>query len=124
MVAKSGRPLLHYAPILYRMALTGFLKLKWEDRPEPTRQEEMDTYQSRKFDVAHFQGEMEAALATALYSQEEYTAIREARAVRLRPVLTRYRGVLCFHPYARSAPPYAGNRRFNRNTATMPVAQR
>lgn len=89
MVAKSGRPLLHYAPILYRMALTGFLKLKWEDEPEPTRQEEMDAYQSRKFDVAHFQGEMEAALATALYSQEEYTAIREARAVRLRPVLTR-----------------------------------
>jgi len=70
------------------MALTGFLKLKW-DEPEPILQEELDTYQSRKFDFGYFQGEMEAALATVLYSQEEYAALREGRAVRLRPALKR-----------------------------------
>jgi len=88
IVPQSGRHLLHYAPILYRMALTGFLKLKW-DEPEPILQEELDTYQSRKFDFGYFQGEMEAALATVLYSQEEYAALREGRAVRLRPALKR-----------------------------------
>lgn len=86
VVPQSDRHLLHYAPILYRMALTGFLKLKW-DEPEPTCQEELDTYQSRKFDFGYFQGEMEAALATVLYSKEEHAAFREGRSVRLRPAL-------------------------------------
>jgi hypothetical protein len=86
VVAQSNRDLLHYAPVLYRMALAGFLKLKWNE-PEPTVQEELDAYQARKFDFGYFQSEMEAALVTVLYSQEEYAALREGRAVRLRPAL-------------------------------------
>jgi hypothetical protein len=86
VVPQSDRHLLQYAPILYRMALAGFLKLKW-DEPEPTPQEELDTYESRKFDFGHFQSEMEAGLATVLYSKEEYAALREGRAMRLRPAL-------------------------------------
>jgi hypothetical protein len=68
------------------MALSGFLNLKW-DEPEPTLQDELAAHQSRKFDFRYFQGEMEAALATVLYSKEEYAAIREGRAMRLQPAL-------------------------------------
>lgn len=48
-------------------------------------QEAQHTFQQRKFDFEHFQGEMEAALSTALYSRAEYTALLEGRAMRLRP---------------------------------------
>jgi hypothetical protein len=86
VVPQSDRHLLHYAPILYRMALAGFLNLNW-DEPEPALEAEFDTYQSRKFDFGYFQQEMEAALATVLYSKKEYAALREGRAMRLRPAL-------------------------------------
>jgi hypothetical protein len=65
LISESGRYLLHYAPVLYRMALTGILDLKWDEEP-PTAEEELDTYESTKFDFVYFQGDMEAALATAL----------------------------------------------------------
>jgi hypothetical protein len=83
VIPQSGRHVLHYAPIVYRMALTGFLNMKWNE-PAPTVQEELTSFQSRKFDFRYFQGEMEAALATVLYSPEEYRALREGRAVRQR----------------------------------------
>jgi hypothetical protein len=65
LISESGRYLLHYAPVLYRMALTGILDLKWDEEP-PTAEEGLDIYESKKFDFVYFQGDMEAALATAL----------------------------------------------------------
>jgi len=65
LIPGSGRFLLHYAPVLYRMALTGLLELKWDGDP-PDANEELDTYEQNKLDFGYFQGDMEAALATAL----------------------------------------------------------
>lgn len=63
MIPESGRFLLHYAPILYRMALTARLDLKWtEEVPDHKNRKDFERY----FDFRHFQGEMEAALATAI----------------------------------------------------------
>ena len=54
---------MHYAPVLYRMALAGVLDLKWDEEP-PAAEEELDTFESKKFDFVYFQADMEAALAT------------------------------------------------------------
>jgi hypothetical protein len=70
LMPESRRFLLQYAPVLYRMALTGVLNLKWDEKP-PDAQEELNNYESRKFDFAYFQGDMEAALATALAAKTE-----------------------------------------------------
>jgi hypothetical protein len=62
-IPESGRYLPHYAPVLYRMALTARLGLKWtEEVPDPANRQHYERY----FDFRYFQGEMEAALATAL----------------------------------------------------------
>jgi hypothetical protein len=62
-IPESGRYLPHYTPVLYRMALTARLGLKWAgDVPDHTNRDEFERY----FDFRHFQGDMEAALATAL----------------------------------------------------------
>ena len=55
---------LHYAPVLYRMALTARLDLKWTEEP-PTDASVKRTNDERYFDFRFFQGDMEAALATA-----------------------------------------------------------
>jgi hypothetical protein len=70
LIPESGRFLLRYAPVLYRMALTGFLELKWDEDP-PDIKEELDTYEQNKFDFGYFQGDMEAALATALTQRQK-----------------------------------------------------
>ena len=65
LIPDSGRFLLHYAPVLYRMALTARLGLKWTEE-SPTDPTEKRAYDERYFDFRYFQGDMEAALATAI----------------------------------------------------------
>jgi hypothetical protein len=69
LIPESGRFLLHYAPILYRMALTARLDLKWTEIPPDDPAKKRD-YEERWFDFRYFQGNMEAALATALIPYE------------------------------------------------------
>ena len=79
LIPRSKRHLFGYAPILYRMALTGFLGLNWTE-PEPTDPEKLKDYQKRWFYYRHYQGDMEAALATILITKEKHIAEREGRA--------------------------------------------
>jgi hypothetical protein len=83
VVPQSKRNLFEYAPILYRMALAGFLGLNWTEL-EPTEAEKLADYRKRWFYYRHYQGDMEAALATILITKEEHTARREGRAMALR----------------------------------------
>jgi hypothetical protein len=83
VVAQSKRNLFEYAPILYRMALAGFLGLNWTES-EPTEPEKLEDYRKRWFYYRHYQGDMEAALATILITKEEQAARREGRARPLR----------------------------------------
>ena len=66
-VKESKRFLLDYAPVLYRVALTGFLKLQFTDKAPP--KENADAYEDfemRAFQFGKYQRNMESALATAL----------------------------------------------------------
>jgi hypothetical protein len=65
---KSKRNLFSYAPILYRMALAGFLGLNWTES-EPTEPEKLADYHERWFHYRHYQRDMEVALATILDSK-------------------------------------------------------
>jgi hypothetical protein len=83
VVPQSKRNLFEYAPILYRMALAGFLGLNWTEA-EPSETEKLEDYRKRWFYYRHYQGEMEAALATILITKKEQRARREGRAMALR----------------------------------------
>jgi hypothetical protein len=67
LVKDSKRFLLDYAPVLYRLALTGFLGLKFTERaPDPSDVEAYESYEERAFQFQKYQQDMEAALATIL----------------------------------------------------------
>ncbi len=83
VVAESKRHLFQYAPILYRMALAGFLGLNWTET-EPTEPELLEDYRRRWFYYRHYQGDMEAALATILLTKEERRAQQDAEMKRVR----------------------------------------
>lgn len=76
LVPQSKRNLFEYAPILYRMALAGFLGLNWTE-PQPAEPEKLEDYQRRWFYYGRYQGDMEAALATILISKKEQRARRK-----------------------------------------------
>jgi hypothetical protein len=67
LVKDSKRPLLDYAPVLYRLALTGFLGLEFtEEAPDAEDAATCEAYEERKFQFQKYQQDMEAALATIL----------------------------------------------------------
>jgi hypothetical protein len=64
-VEPFGRFLSDYAAPLYRMALTGFLGLQFEEQPPDCKDVKAhDAFESRKFDYEHYQDELESAIAT------------------------------------------------------------
>jgi hypothetical protein len=79
VVRQSKRHLLQYAPVLYRMALTGFLNLKWD---QAVAEGEVDTSEAG-FHFGCYQSDMEAALATVLITKEEREAQRQSLLKRL-----------------------------------------
>jgi hypothetical protein len=74
-VRPSRRSLFLYTSILYRFALTGFLDLRFK-RPIPPSNdaEAFGAYISDSMDYRSPQGDIEAALSTILYTEEEYRA--------------------------------------------------
>jgi len=65
LIQESGRPLLHYAPVLYRMALAARLDVHWKGAIPTNPNEDKETFE-RYFDFRYFQADMEAGLATAI----------------------------------------------------------
>jgi hypothetical protein len=67
LLVKDSKPLLDYAPVLYRLALTGFLGLEFtEEAPDAEDAATCEAYEERKFQFQKYQQDMEAALATIL----------------------------------------------------------
>lgn len=74
-IKPSQRSLFLYAAALYRLALTGFLDLRF-NRPIPSSDDTaaFAAYVSDRMDYRHYQGDIEAAISTILYTEEEYRA--------------------------------------------------
>jgi hypothetical protein len=71
-IKESKRRLLDYAPVLYRMALTGFLDLHLTEQAPPTADTKAyEAYEGRMFEFQKSQGNMEAALSTITMTMEE-----------------------------------------------------
>ena len=83
-VRPSQRSLYVYAAPLYRLALTGFLNLRF-DRPIPSQQdaEAFAAYVSDRMDFRWPQSNIEAATSTILYTEEEYRARARGEAIDL-----------------------------------------
>jgi hypothetical protein len=73
IVKRSKRNLFSYAPMLYRMLLTGFLEL-----PEPATVQSVE-WSRERFDLISNQGDIEEAILTVLVSEKEYRAERATR---------------------------------------------
>lgn len=75
-IEPSKRFLLHYAPVLYRMALTGFLDLRFkETAPNPKDKKAYEDYAGRLFGFEKYQRDMESALATFNLTIEQHRRI-------------------------------------------------
>ena len=72
--APYGRFLPDYAAVLYRMALTGFLGLQFEEkRPHAKDKQALDNYEDRWFEHTKYQRNLEAAIATINTSEQGKT---------------------------------------------------
>jgi len=78
IIKRSKRNLFGYAPLLYRMALTGFLNL-----PEPASIQGAD-WSRERYDLIANQGDIEEALLTVLVTEAQFRADRAARLARIR----------------------------------------
>jgi hypothetical protein len=74
-VKHSRRSLYIYAAVLYRLALTGFLDLSFKT-PMPSSEdtEAFAAYIGDRMDFRAYQSDIEAAISTILYTEEEYRA--------------------------------------------------
>lgn len=98
LIVAPGKRALHvYAAPLFRMALTAYLDLKM-DRP-PAREGETDYEAFLAYDHAFggYQRDIEAAIATILFTQQEYHDFRAGRHLRV--------GIPAGHPEDRVRPP-------------------
>src|SRR5262249_38605548 len=77
IVPQSKPHLLQFAPILYRLALTGFLRLEWQGDP-PHFKGDSTEYEAW-FSFRHTQSDFEAGLATILVTEEQRRAQRGGR---------------------------------------------
>jgi hypothetical protein len=83
-VRPSQRSLYIYAAPLYRLALTGFLNLRF-DRPIPSQDEAMafGAFINERMDFRFPQSNIEAATSTILYTEEQYRVRARGEAIDL-----------------------------------------
>jgi hypothetical protein len=83
-VRPSNRSLYIYAAPLYRLALTGFLNLRF-DRPIPSQDDTaaFAAYINDRMDFRFPQSNIEAATSTILYTEEQYRARARGEAIDL-----------------------------------------
>lgn len=77
-IPKSERPLFHHAAVLYRLALTSFLNLAWDElTPTSDDPEKLAGYAARKWQFQKPQLDFEEALRLCRISVEEQRQKRE-----------------------------------------------
>ena len=75
---KSGRPLFYHAAVLYRLALTSFLNLAWNEPAPPCDNPEVFAeYATRKWEFQEPQGNLEKALQLCRVSVEQQRRERD-----------------------------------------------
>jgi hypothetical protein len=79
IVAPGKRPLHLYTALLYRMALTSFLDLKHSPVVKKKGQTEYDAHWRHMHEFGWFQSNIEAAIATVMFTQEEYRQMRQGK---------------------------------------------
>jgi hypothetical protein len=79
IVAPGKRPLHLYTAPLYRMALTAFLDLKPPPMVKRVGETDYDAHWRHMHDFGWFQSNIEAAIATVMFTQEEYRARRQGQ---------------------------------------------
>jgi hypothetical protein len=84
IVSPGKQPLHLYAAPLFRMALTAYLDLKMDPRPAREGESDYEAFLAHSHEFGHYQSDIEAAIATILFTKEEYRAFRTGRAPRPR----------------------------------------
>jgi hypothetical protein len=84
IVAPGKRPLHLYAAPLFRMVLAAYLDLKIDRGPVPKGETDYEAFLAHEHQFGHYQSDIEAALATILFTKEEYRAVRRGRPSRAR----------------------------------------
>jgi hypothetical protein len=79
IVAPGKRPLHLYTAPLYRMALTSFLDLKPPPIVKRDGETDYDAHLRHHHPFGWFQSNIEAAIATVMFTQEEYRAMRQGK---------------------------------------------
>jgi hypothetical protein len=92
IVAPGKRPLHLYTAPLYRMALTSFLDLKPPPVVAKEGESDYDAHWRHMHDFGWFQSNIEAAISTVLYTQDEYRQMRQGKVDAAR-VRSRHRPV-------------------------------
>ena len=80
IVPPAKRPLHHYAPLLYRMAIAGFIDLQYTPSPKRADETEYEAYIRNHHVFGHFQGDIEVALSSIMYTADEFSAGVHRRA--------------------------------------------
>ena len=92
IVAPGKRPLHLYTALLYRMALTAFLDLKPPPIVKKEEETDYDAHWRHMHDFGWYQSNIEAAIATVMFTQEEYRAMRQGKIDQAR-IRSRHRPV-------------------------------
>jgi hypothetical protein len=79
IVAPAKRPLSLYSAPLYRMALAAFLDIKHEAKPKRSGMSDYDAIWESEFEFGRYQGDIEIALSTMMFTEEEYRQRRQGR---------------------------------------------
>jgi hypothetical protein len=76
IVAPAKRPLHYYAPLLYRQALAAFIDLQHvpSAKGDDDNETEYQTYRRDQHVFGHYQGDIEVALSSIMYTADEWRA--------------------------------------------------
>lgn len=86
VIAPAKRSLNLYAPMVYRMTLAAFLELKPRSDAPQGCQSDYEAHWSHMFEFGKYQQNIEEALSTILFTEEEYRAQRHKRPSRRQPI--------------------------------------
>jgi hypothetical protein len=80
LIVPPGKQALHlYAAPLFRTALTAFLDLTMDHRPPRENETDYEAFLAYEHEFGGYQRDIEAAIATILFTKEEYRAVRTGR---------------------------------------------